>query len=71
MDDTVGWATGQNKEQVKGTLRHQLNKMIHWCKTNKIKINADKTHVIFNEYNPEDKIDCENITIKTLGSIRY
>jgi len=57
------------KAQVGATLRHQLKKIIHWCKTNKIKINADKTHVIFNEYNPEDKIDCENITIKTIGSI--
>jgi len=71
VDDTVGWATGHNKEAVAGTLRHQLKKMVHWCKTNKIKINADKTHVIFNEYNPADKIECGNTTIKTIESIRY
>jgi hypothetical protein len=45
--------------------------MLHWCKTNKIKINADKTHVIYNDYNPEDKIECENTTITTIESIRY
>ena len=45
--------------------------MLQWCKINKIKINADKTHVIYNEYNPEDKIECENTTIKSIESIRY
>ena len=71
VDDTVGWATGHNKEDVEGRLRYQLKKMLQWCKINKIKINADKTHVIYNEYNPENKIECENTTIKSIESISY
>ena len=71
FDDTIGWAVESKKEHVKGTLRHQLGKMVYWCRKNKIKINADKTHVIFNEYQPHDKIELNGMTIKTSDSIRY
>jgi len=30
--------------------------MMKWCKKNKIKINIDKTHVLFNEYHRNDNI---------------
>ena len=42
VDDTVGWATGHNKEAVAGTLRHQLKKMVHWCKPTKSKSTLTK-----------------------------
>lgn len=71
VDDTVGWATGHNKADVAGRLRYQVSKMITWCANNKIKINADKTHIIFNEYDPEDNICVDNIEIKTTKSVRY
>ena len=41
VDDTIGWVVESEKEHVKGTLKHQLGKMVHWCRKNKIKINAE------------------------------
>ena len=49
VDDTVGWATGHDRRDVETRLKYQLKKMIKWCEKNKIKINTDKTHVLFNE----------------------
>ena len=45
--------------------------MVHLYKNNKIKINADKTHVIFNEYNPGDCIRLNDMTIQAAESVRY
>jgi len=36
-----------------------------------IQINADKTHVIFNEHHPSDCITLNDMTIKTANSVRY
>ena len=71
VDDTIGWATGPTKEEVAGCLRYQLYKMVSWCNHNKIKINADKTHVLFNESNDEDHIEIEQMRINTTKSIKY
>jgi hypothetical protein len=65
VDDTCAWASGHDKEDFEGRLRYQLKKMLHWCKTNKIKINADKTHVISNEYHPEEVDPLLRSRIKT------
>jgi len=45
--------------------------MDQWCQKNKIKINTDKTFVLFNESNPNDKITNKNITICTAPVIKY
>ena len=71
VDDTIGWETGLDKREVLGNLRHQLKKMVVWCEKNRIKMNFDKTHVIFNEYHHKDCIKFRNVCIKTTDSIRY
>ncbi len=71
VDDTIGWETGIDKLEVLGNLRHQLKKMVVWCEKNRIKMNFDKTHVIFNEYHHKDCIKFRNVCIKTTDSIRY
>ena len=38
---------------------------------NKIKINVDKTHVIFNEYDPKDCIEIEGFKIRTAKTVKY
>ena len=45
--------------------------MITWCGKNKIKINSDKTHVLFNEYHAKDSISVKGMRIGTTKSIRY
>ena len=56
VDDTIGWAIAIEKEQVKKELRGQLKNMIEWCGKNKVKINEEKTHILFNESSQNDKI---------------
>ena len=71
VDDTIGWAIESRKQHINGTLRHQLGKVVDWCKMNKIIINADETHVIFNEHHTGDCIRLNEMTIKTAESVRY
>lgn len=71
VDDTIGWATGPTKHEVKFKLTEQLAEMTTWCRKNKIQINTDKTHVIFNEYHPKDCIVSGTAKIQTTESIRY
>ena len=56
VDDTIGWAIVYSKVEIKDKLWEQLIDMMKWCKKNKIKINIDKTHVLFNEYHRNDNI---------------
>ena len=44
--------------------------MIEWCGENKVKINEEKTHVIFNEARMT-KFNTENATIRTTHCIKY
>jgi hypothetical protein len=71
VDDTIGWAIAVEKEQVKQELRGQLKNMINWCTKNKVEINEEKTHVIFNESSPNDKVQYGNTTIRTTPCIKY
>jgi hypothetical protein len=45
--------------------------MIRWCKKNKIQINTEKAHVMFNESHPKDCISYGNTIIRTTESCRY
>ena len=45
--------------------------MIEWCGKNKVKINEEKTHVIFNESSQNDKIQYGNTLIRTTHCIKY
>jgi len=71
VDDTIGWAVAPSKQEVKDELTNQLKTMIEWCYKNKIKINALKTHVLFNESGPNDEIKFRDVTVKSTDSIRY
>ena len=71
VDNTIGWAIGCKKSTVIANLEQQLKCMLEWCRINKIKINTDKTHVLFNEYNPQDVIQVDNVKITTTKTIRY
>ena len=59
------------KTTVIANLEQQLKYMLEWCRINKIKINTDKTNVLFNEYNPQDVIQVDNVKITTTKTIRY
>ncbi|MEN9639129.1 MAG: hypothetical protein RLZZ262_997 [Bacteroidota bacterium] len=51
--------------------RQQLKRLITWCTKNKVKINTEKTHVIFNESRPNDQIRYGETVIKTTQKIKY
>ena len=71
VDDTIGWAIAARREDVVFDLRNQLKRMIEWYDKNKIKINAEKTHVIFNESRPDDSMRYGDTIIRTAVCIKY
>jgi ribonuclease HI len=55
VDDTIIWASGETREEVKLNLKNKATKILNWCQSNKVKINFDKTKLVFNETDPDDE----------------
>ena len=49
-------ATGDSIQQVNRQLQTLSNKVVDWCQDNKVLINYDKTHLIYNEWRPYQRI---------------
>ena len=71
VDDTTQWATAQTKEEVLYKLRIDSANLQKWCTDNRIKIQWLKTHLLFNEHDPDDKLSVNGRKIKTTEEIRY
>ena len=56
VDDSLIMATGDTIQQVNRQLQQLANKVVDWCQDNKVLINYDKTHLIYNEWRPYQRI---------------
>jgi len=73
VDDTIIWATASSKEELTLSLTQEATNLLEWCSINKVKVNLEKTKLIFNEYDPDDPdLRVRNYgTIPVCTSLRY
>ena len=71
VDDTTQWATGATKQEVLNKLKTDSTVLQEWCATNRINIQWQKTHLLFNEHTKEDRLIANGQRIKTTDTISY
>ncbi len=54
VDDTIVWAKGSSRRELRLRLTEEATKLMKWCSENKVQVNLDKTKMIFNEADPYD-----------------
>jgi ribonuclease HI len=72
VDDTIIWARNSSKRELRRTLTAEASNLMDWCIQNKVRVNLDKTKLIFNESDPDEtNLLCPQGVIPTSTSLRY
>ena len=71
VDDSLAWATHENKKELLKILQNKADQMLEWCKKNRVKINHDKVKLIFNQQTGREHITIDGVHHEATPTLKY